>query len=503
MITIRGKAKHEGVAIAIAARVNSINGINGVDMAILEQGIKALRKGLTPVNFPEVVVACDNLVMGVSLRIPGVNTIGIAAQADTDAPGLDIDVPCVIGLPGLMDSIAQGGFVIVDGNVGVVLFDPDPQTLIDYQQAQENRRARGKIFIALEHIPAQTRSGETVQVYAHIKKGGEVRRALDEGADGLLVNLRGSQADSVEFHKMLMRAAPGKPLVFAVDCPCDALIEAVRQNRVPGRVIVAYPQALFDELVVEASPDTEIEMGCLVEGMGTCPASVQFIVADMRKSFHASDEDFASMIAGCTGGRDAESELVMIGKRVEIIERLVRAGVRAIAVPPGEVGSCKDAIRDIGEGESISKFVALLKYHYETRAIVDDLVARIRAYLDGHEFVTCEDVDSFKREIADADAMFGYRITPEMLACAKRLKWIQFGSAGIDHTISPELLASNVILTKIQRHSCGFLVSEHVLALMLGLTRRLDIAIRQQPEHTWDRSVMAGVSANCMAGPSA
>ena len=43
------------------------------------------------------------------------------------------------------------------------------------------------------------------------------------------------------------------------------------------------------------------------------------------------------------------------------------------------------------------KFVALLKYHYETRAIVDDFIARIREYLNGHEFVICEDVDSFKR----------------------------------------------------------------------------------------------------------
>lgn len=140
------------------------------------------------------------------------------------------------------------------------------------------------------------------------------------------------------------------------------------------------------------------------------------------------------------------------------------------------------------------KFVALLKYHYETRAIVDDFIARIREYLEGHEFVICEDVDSFKREIADADAMFGYRITPEMLARAKRLKWIQFGSAGIDHTVFPELLESDVILTNFSGiHMAP--VAEHVLALMLGLTRRLDIAVRQQPEHTWDRSVMADVSS--------
>jgi len=139
------------------------------------------------------------------------------------------------------------------------------------------------------------------------------------------------------------------------------------------------------------------------------------------------------------------------------------------------------------------KIVALLKYHYETRPIVDDLIARMREFAAGHEFVVREDVESFKREIARADVMFGYRITPEMLACARRLRWIQFGSAGIDHTVFPELLESDIILTNFSGvHTVQ--VSEHVFALILGLTRRLDIAVRQQAGHNWDRSVMATAS---------
>lgn len=131
--------------------------------------------------------------------------------------------------------------------------------------------------------------------------------------------------------------------------------------------------------------------------------------------------------------------------------------------------------------------------HLENRAIVDDYIARNKEYLNGHELVVCEDLESIKREIADADVMIGWKITPNILACAKKLKWIQFGSAGIDHTIFPELLASDIVLTNLSGiHTAP--VAEHVLALMLGLTRRLDIAIRQQKEHTWDRSEMARTS---------
>ncbi len=123
------------------------------------------------------------------------------------------------------------------------------------------------------------------------------------------------------------------------------------------------------------------------------------------------------------------------------------------------------------------KFVAWMAYHLESRAIVDAYIARAREYLQGHEFVVCEDEESIEREIAAADVMLGWRITPEVFARARRLKWIQFGSAGIDHTIFPELLESDITLTTLSGvHTIP--VAEHVLAQMLALARRLHIAMR-------------------------
>ena len=120
------------------------------------------------------------------------------------------------------------------------------------------------------------------------------------------------------------------------------------------------------------------------------------------------------------------------------------------------------------------KFVAWLAYHLESRAIVERYIDLIRPQLAGHEFVVCEDVESVKREIVDADVMVGWRITPEVFAAATKLKWIQFGSSGIDHTMFPELAASDVVLTTLSGIH-GTVVAEHVLALMLALTRRLDL----------------------------
>jgi phosphoglycerate dehydrogenase-like enzyme len=139
------------------------------------------------------------------------------------------------------------------------------------------------------------------------------------------------------------------------------------------------------------------------------------------------------------------------------------------------------------------KFAIWRAYHLESKEIIDDYISRIKKILSGHEFVVCEDVGTIKREIVDADIMIGWRITPEVFAEARKLKWIQFGSAGIDHTIFPELLESDVILTTLSGiHTT--VVAEHVLGMMLALARRFDMAARLQAAQKYDRADLAATS---------
>ncbi|MEN6357821.1 MAG: D-2-hydroxyacid dehydrogenase [Armatimonadota bacterium] len=139
------------------------------------------------------------------------------------------------------------------------------------------------------------------------------------------------------------------------------------------------------------------------------------------------------------------------------------------------------------------KFVIWRAYHLESKEIIDDYISRIQKLLSGHELAVCENVETIKREIADADVMIGWRITPEVFAEAKKLKWIQFGSAGIDHTVFPELVKSDIVLTTLSGiHTT--VVAEHVLGMMLALARRFDVAARLQAAHNYDRIELAGTS---------
>lgn len=139
-------------------------------------------------------------------------------------------------------------------------------------------------------------------------------------------------------------------------------------------------------------------------------------------------------------------------------------------------------------------------FHLEASELIERYVSMVQDELlrRGHKVTVCRDLESAVQAAKNADLMVGWRIVPEIFANAPNLKWIQFGSAGIDHSIFPELIASDVVLTTLSGiHRTP--IAEHILALMLALSRRLELAIRLQAEHRYDRSEFA-VSSDELCG---
>ena len=87
-------------------------------------------------------------------------------------------------------------------------------------------------------------------------------------------------------------------------------------------------------------------------------------------------------------------------------------------------------------------------------------------------------------EIADADAIIG-GITREQVLAAKKLKWVQVNSAGVENYVSiPELRNSPITLTNMKIVQ-GIEIADHAFALLLGLTRRIDVAVANRATETW------------------
>ena len=89
------------------------------------------------------------------------------------------------------------------------------------------------------------------------------------------------------------------------------------------------------------------------------------------------------------------------------------------------------------------------------------------------------------REIEDADAFFGFGIKPEMIGRARKLRWIQLSSVGVESVLCLELLDGDIVLTNA-RGATAINISEHVMSLILAFTRTLHNSIKNQINKFWE-----------------
>lgn len=145
--------------------------------------------GLSGLNERVIVVAHDltptdtsdlNLgkVMGFITDVGGrTSHAAIMAQA--------LQIPVIVGLESATAKIKDGDLLIIDGNTGVVIIEPDDRAIIEYQEKQLLYEAY-KIKIArTSHLPAVTVDKHRISVKANMEFLEEVVAIKDLGAEGV------------------------------------------------------------------------------------------------------------------------------------------------------------------------------------------------------------------------------------------------------------------------------------------------------------------------------
>jgi len=96
-----------------------------------------------------------------------------------------LGIPAVVALEDFTEIVGGGDTVIVDGNRGIVIVNPDDQTLRQYQEYSRE-------FVLLEHKldgirekPAVTRDGERITMLGNIEFPYEAEMVLQKGGDGI------------------------------------------------------------------------------------------------------------------------------------------------------------------------------------------------------------------------------------------------------------------------------------------------------------------------------
>ncbi|HOX38273.1 MAG TPA: phosphoenolpyruvate--protein phosphotransferase [Candidatus Brocadiia bacterium] len=148
------------------------------------------REDLKNLNHEVVIVARDlgpsqtasldtNMVKGFATDLGGpASHTAIVARA--------MNIPAVVGLENITADVSGGDVLIVDGSTGVVIINPDEETLEEYRSRQSVYESRDRSLLEqYRDKPAVTPDGVKVDIFGNIEFPKEVPGCLAHGAEGI------------------------------------------------------------------------------------------------------------------------------------------------------------------------------------------------------------------------------------------------------------------------------------------------------------------------------
>lgn len=95
-------------------------------------------------------------------------------------------IPAVVGLGTISTDVTSGDVLVVNGNQGLVVIDPDEETLKRYRtQARNFYLIERRLTDELRDLRAETKDGLRVEILANIELPEEIPSALDHGVEGI------------------------------------------------------------------------------------------------------------------------------------------------------------------------------------------------------------------------------------------------------------------------------------------------------------------------------
>ena len=96
-----------------------------------------------------------------------------------------LDMPAVVGLEQATLHVKNGDILILDGAGGVLVVDPDKETLAHYRQRQKELAQREKDLRAILRLPAVTKDGRKIKLAGNVDLPEEAKNTAAKGAEGV------------------------------------------------------------------------------------------------------------------------------------------------------------------------------------------------------------------------------------------------------------------------------------------------------------------------------
>jgi phosphoenolpyruvate-protein phosphotransferase (PTS system enzyme I) len=166
-----------------------VKDVHDVERQILRRLIGGKRHDLEHLETDVVVFAHDMLPSQTATidkhHVKGFATDAGGRTSHTAIVARAMGIPAVVGLGDITAEINSGDIVILDGNHGVVIINPDGQVLAEHRQSEQRRLKVESDLATLQDLPAQTLDGHLISLLANIEFPAEVDDALGRGAEGI------------------------------------------------------------------------------------------------------------------------------------------------------------------------------------------------------------------------------------------------------------------------------------------------------------------------------
>ena len=203
-----------------------------VEKRLLRNLIGAKRENLSQLTQPVIIIAHD-LTPSQTAGLDRSKVLAFATDAGgrtshTTIVARAMGIPAVVGLQNITADISGGDLVIVDGNRGLVVINPDEPAITRFREAEQRFHRLEEELGHLKDEPAVTLDGHEVHLWGNIEFPHEVRTCLDRGASGIGLyrteflyldrNEEPSEEDHFRAYAEAIEASGGRPLTIRT---CD------------------------------------------------------------------------------------------------------------------------------------------------------------------------------------------------------------------------------------------------------------------------------------------
>lgn len=188
---LRTKVKELDEAAAIAGEWATRVKADVIDLEkqLLNHLLGERRESLSAITSPVIVIATDLTPSETAqLDTRMVHAFATESGGPTSHTAIlagALEIPAVVGLNKLLMEVSGGDIVIVDGHKGLVIIDPDPETLSRYEALRQIEATSVDRYETIKDMEPVTRDGVRIELLGNIEFPSEAQHCLDRGATGV------------------------------------------------------------------------------------------------------------------------------------------------------------------------------------------------------------------------------------------------------------------------------------------------------------------------------